>query len=99
MPNGSPYDDVESWFLRGSQCLYGDDTTTRRVAQELRWNQRHHRLAYGLTARPPWPAAENVSANKTWGAYLDAGRDGHVKSRYSDKTANPPVGEEVRDDA
>jgi hypothetical protein len=76
VPNGSPYDDVERWFLTGSQCLYGDDTTTRRVG-----------------------VAENVSANKTWGAYLDAGRDGHVKSRYSDKTANPPVGEEVRDDA
>jgi len=29
-------------------ALIDTDTTTRRFAQELRWNQAYHRLAQGL---------------------------------------------------
>ena len=35
VPNGSPYEDVEIWFLTGSQSLYGDETL-QQVAEQSR---------------------------------------------------------------
>ncbi|MDT7711367.1 MAG: L-arabinose isomerase, partial [Pseudonocardiales bacterium] len=51
MPNGSPYDDVEIWFLTGSQALYGDQTL-QQVADQSR--EIAETLGAQLSARIVW---------------------------------------------